>query len=215
MVQKKSISDWLNSISNVLVIGIGGGGDAISAYPTINYLKNANKNIYFANIHVSSDPENFKLFSKLSYGNAAFILNEQPLNEKRARCIELILESQLKVPCYSCLSNYGVSDLSNSLKLIIEENNIDGIIAIDGGTDSLASIDTNITSIINDAISLAALSILNFSIIPIGIIGCCADLEMDLDKFMLTFSSALKNGSYLGVIDFPINHDIVYESLII
>jgi len=209
-----SLDKWLTNCSKVLVVGVGGGGDAISSFPTIRFIQNAGKEVVFANIHISSDPVTFVNYSQLSIGKSGFKMYSQPKGEKTARCIELLLNSSFQIPIYTCLSNYGAAELANSLRLIIEANNINAIFAVDGGTDTFAGIDTNITSIINDAISLAALSMLNFKNFPLGIIGCCADLEMDLNKFMEKFSLALSNNSYMGVIDFPVILKDDYFSLL-
>jgi hypothetical protein len=209
-----TFDEWSTKINRVLILGIGGGGDAISALPTIQHLRKKGKEIILANTHYTSDVINFRTFSQRQIGPSGFIMSGQPFPESNARCIELIVASFLHVPTYSCISNYGSIGLLQSLELIIQENAIDAVIAIDGGTDSLAGVDTNITSVINDAISLGAISKLNLKYLPLGIIGCCADLEMDIFKFMEKLSFIMRNDAYIGMIDFSSETHNLYSRIV-
>jgi hypothetical protein len=127
---------------NILIAGAGGGFDAYAGLPLYHVLKENNQ-VFFANFSTQAD--SVVRLAEFEYP-----------------------EGQMGVPCY-LLPRAGVQLVRAAYKLLIARHNIDVIILVDGGVDSLMigdEIDRG--TVLEDFISLAAVGGTNDAH-PIGV----------------------------------------------
>lgn len=194
-------NQWIAATNRVLIVGSGGGGDAISALPTVWALTNAGKDVILVNVHTADNPSAIAKSADAALGDACFKLRSRPRAEGRARFSEIEVESVTGIDAYTAVSNHGAHRLAGSLRRLCEVRGIDGIFCLDSGSDLLAGLDTKITSILTDAISFAAVSMLTSQWFPVGVIGATADLEMDITTFAARVALAAHSGEFCGFIN--------------
>jgi hypothetical protein len=138
--------DELNSAKNILLAGAGGGFDIFCGLPLYFALKAINKNVYLANLSFSIlpqpprvAPENWltptllkvtaDLFANDTRWLAALYFPELHLTKWFA-------QQDQNVPIY-CFENTGVKPLVTNYETLIATLDLDTVVLVDGGTDSL------------------------------------------------------------------------------
>ena len=195
------IIDHLESCNNILIAGMGGGFDVFCGLPIYFKLKNSKKDVHLANFSFS-DVSNFSKGLRLSetlvgvdseYDDLIFNFPEIHLSrwfkEKRNEDVTIW-----------CFQKTGTDPLLDNYKLLIEHLNIDTILLIDGGVDSLVTGDeAEVGTIIEDATSLFVLNELDE--LKTRLL-CCAGFGAERD---ITYSQILENiavlfreGGFLG-----------------
>lgn len=198
-----------------LVVGLGGGGDALSALPAVSYLQESGCRVVLGNVHFSTSPTRLLALCDRRFGQSGGQLTTAIVRDGRARPTEVVVGRALDVPAISFVANYGAAALSASFRAVINEFEIDSIWAVDGGTDSLAAFDTNVTTVVTDAIALRALGQQEIGASPvIALIGACADNEMSIRQFLSRVARAADAGGLLGILPFPPGLLAQYEHLL-
>ena len=140
-ITRPRIIDLLSNSSNVLVAGCGGGYDVLSGLPLYFALRDQGKSVTLANLSFTSlyylSPP--LLCDKCHVVDASF--KSDKLSEKQY-FPELYLARWLKekgheTPIYCFDRNIGAQSLSKAYNKIVDKHNIDAIVLVDGGTDSL------------------------------------------------------------------------------
>lgn len=187
-----------------LVVGVGGGGDALAALPTISHLTLTGSQVVLANVHFSTAPNRLRQACVQTFGKVGGRLPDTSLRDGRARPTEVLVGAALGVPAITFVANDGAEALADSIRSVASAFGITSICAVDGGTDSLAGLDTRITTVVTDAITLRALDALSSELpCALGVIGACADDEMSLSCYLARISEAAQAGALVGILPFP------------
>lgn len=192
---------WLARSRRVLLVAIGGGGDAISSLPLAWFLQAVGKKVSVVNIHCIDNLPHTLQYAGASYGPACFSLSALPPRETRARFSEFFVAALTGIPCYSGTVNHGARALAQSLTVLMRHTRSNALACVDGGTDCLAGFDTRITSVLTDAICLAAIQHVRTPWIPLGVIGACADREMSLATFNSRLAKAAALRAFCGSLE--------------
>lgn len=148
----------LADCDNILLAGAGGGFDIYSAIPLYFALRRQNKTVHLANLSFASlsDPEAqigdhcFKV-SKETKGSTTYF-------PEKSLCKWLHEREGISEVVYS-FPQTGVVPLKRSYEQLIAELDLDGIVLVDGGTDSLMRGDeVGLGTPAEDAASLVAVS---------------------------------------------------------
>ena len=137
--------DELNSAKNILLAGAGGGFDIFCGLPLYFALKTTDKNVYLANLSFSvlpqppiAVPENW-LTPNLLKVTADLFSNKNWLSAvyfPELHLTKWFAKQGWNVPIY-CFENTGVKPLVANYKTLVETLDLDTVILVDGGTDSL------------------------------------------------------------------------------
>ena len=147
----------LEDSQNVLIAGCGGGFDVFAGVPLTQYLRARGKSVVFANFSFTNlwmcggeriAPTLWRVdrqSSELPYFPEKWLVEWLNRNERPA-------------PVYA-FAKSGVVPLSSAYELIIREHQIDLVVLVDGGTDSVIFGDEpGIGSAVEDAVSIVAVS---------------------------------------------------------
>jgi hypothetical protein len=169
------ILDKLANSQNILIAGAGGGSDVLCGLPIYFALKELGKTVHLANY-------SFTEFRLAQFVGEPEILIEDTLIGARGSVndpIQYYSEGYLAqwfAKVYQedvtiwMFAKIGVKPLVTSYRALVKRFKIDAIILVDGGVDSLMRGDENgAGSLLEDSISLAAVSQLD---VPIKILSC-------------------------------------------
>jgi len=127
----------LEPARNVLIAGAGGGYDVFSGLPLYFALRNAGKSVHLANLSFSNLEwsANRLLAEALLYVDADARGNESYAPEIHlARSLRA--EGLGDVPVY-CFARTGVKPLREAYRVLADRLELDTVVLVDGGTDSL------------------------------------------------------------------------------
>ncbi len=152
--------EFFNDVSSskvVLIAGVGGGFDVASGIPLYKYLRELGKEVILAN---------FSFTDLIATGSVMMSRGLYPITEEsndlsyfpEKLIVQWIKEnSNETVNMYAFSNQLGVAPLRKAYLEIIEKHNIDTLIMVDGGTDSLMFGDeSGVGTIIEDSCSLVA-----------------------------------------------------------
>lgn len=165
----------LKNCRNIMFIGLGGGFDIFSAMPLSDAIK-CQKSI-FVN---SSGSNSFHYKESTDY----------PEGSLQEHCDTI----------YS-VGRHGVKLVSRAYAAIVDKHEIDTIIAVDGGVDSLMRGDEqNSGTVLEDFIALAAISNLDVPVKILSCVGFGCETEEDLNHYCVLENIAhlTKDGYFLG-----------------
>lgn len=164
--------------NNFLIAGAGGGFDVYAGLPIYLSLKSAGCNIILANY--SSTSKGFKVRNSIAEDYPEY-------------CLSL-------PPCYT-FGRSGVLDVYEGYKEIVKTHQIDSIILIDGGVDSLMCGDEEFAgTILEDFISLASVDMLdvpNKYLVCLGF-GCETEENLNHYRVLENIANLSKTGDFLG-----------------
>lgn len=169
---------------NILFAGIGGGFDVFSAIPLwINLRNTTNRKFVFSNYNPLAD----------KFSDDPKVYPEKQLHQ-------ILKANEFDVPVYT-LPKVGVKTYIGMYEEIIKKHNIDTIVAMDGGVDSLMQGDEeDAGTILEDFVSMIAINKTscknNFLICS----GFGTELEEGLchHHILENISSIIKRGGFLG-----------------
>lgn len=130
----------LQNAQNILIAGAGGGFDIYSGVPLFVALKAQGKNVHLANLsfsflHKIIAEEVFSNCFEVTSFDVKKNVNFDYFPEKYL-AEWLFNKYQTNIPVYA-FPKVGVVQLKNAYKYLLKRYNIDAVILIDGGTDSL------------------------------------------------------------------------------
>lgn len=188
----------LSETRSILIAGAGGGFDIVSGIPLYLYLRSLGKQVVLANLSFTalpfSDSEEVfpgtyrvtKESTNLPYFPEKYILDW--LGSKNENAI-----------MYGLSNKMGVLPLSQAYSFIIEAHNIDTLILVDGGTDSLMFGDeSKVGTIVEDACSIIAASKSSVSNSFLAAIGFGVEHDLNHHACLENISALIKDGQYLG-----------------
>lgn len=192
----------------ILVFGIGGGGDALSAIVPWNYYRKLGHEVKIGAViweRYVEDPipgpickEDLRNFKEINdvvyevYQNTYAIRGGRKVVPQLVRVLSVINDYG-----YAICNKFGDIGMIQGLKDLIEKEKFDLIVGVDAGGDVLANGDEkNLSSPLIDSISLSALANLDNTLL--GIIGAGSDGELDYEYVLKRISEVAKLG---GLID--------------
>jgi len=141
-LNKLPFFDSLEDSQNILIAGCGGGYDIYSGLPLFFSLKNAQKNVFLWNLCFTAD-EDIAFDCPAIFSNVLYKVSASNKTKYSGTYFpELYLSQYLKekcnldVPIYTAIRT-GVKKLTPAFQMLIDQLNIDTLILVDGGTDSL------------------------------------------------------------------------------
>jgi hypothetical protein len=196
------IFEQLSECENVLIAGMGGGFDIFCGLPIYFELQRAGYNVHLASLtHASLKRlRGARRITPTLIGIMASTESHTPYFPERHLTQWFAQELQQEITIW-CFEKTGVVPLLNDYQALVDYLNIDGIILIDGGVDSLIRGDeTEIGSIPEDIGSIAVVN--ELSQIPVRITTCLgfgAELEISYAHIFENMAALTKAGGFLGV----------------
>ena len=166
--------------TNFLIAGAGGGFDVYGGLPLTYELLRANANVVMASFSLRSQ----------GFGVRESTPEDYPEGEL----------TNIGVPVYTFGKN-GVQGLHSAYAEIIVKHKIDSIILVDGGVDSLMVGDeVSAGTVLEDSISLAAVSRLGVAHKYVACLGFGTEIEEDLNHYRVleNISSLIKAKAMVG-----------------
>lgn len=191
----------LESSERILLAGAGGGFDIFCGLPLYFALRKAWKEVHFASLSFSSlsatkaerlSPILFKVDADTIHSNDYF---------PEAFLSAWFRESEkVEVPIF-CFEQSGVQPLAAAYQTLVERLNLDAIVLIDGGTDSLMRGDeVSLGTPQEDIASIAAVSQVQVRQKLLACLGVGVDSFHGVchSYFFEAVSEIMKRGGYLG-----------------
>lgn len=138
MISTVPLFEKLKNAQNILLVGAGGGFDIYAGIPFLLDLQNQNKNIVLANyaftfLKATNSIEAFPYCWEIN----SFLEEDNMPSYFPEKFLKVGLEkNNIDIPLYA-FEKVGVQPLKNAYNYLIEKHQIDAIVLIDGGTDSL------------------------------------------------------------------------------
>jgi hypothetical protein len=163
------ILNQLLSAKNILLVGMGGGYDIFCGMPLYHDLRKAGKNVLLGNLTTSQLPKNTAgeqlnpHLVGIGSTNSGFLKRlsfaktEQPIHACEQHLVEFLANHYLDKPAVWCFERTGVQPMVKSYQQLIQKYEIDTVVLVDGGVDSLIKGDENEQgTLIEDVLSIAA-----------------------------------------------------------
>ncbi|MEM2795888.1 MAG: DUF1152 domain-containing protein [Candidatus Hadarchaeales archaeon] len=193
-------------MSAALVVGIGGGGDIVSAIPVRNYLKRLGIRVLLGGLtweryvvdpqpgpRKLSEIQNIEPLSETSALASSATVSTKGIRFTASKVSEFLGEKVLLLD-----PNLGVRGLIRGISAAIKKFNLDMVVGVDGGGDVLISgEEKNIRSPLLDSMMLATLASLDSATL-LAVIGCCTDGELTLEEFMRQLARIARFGGLIG-----------------
>jgi hypothetical protein len=154
---------------NILLVGMGGGYDIFCGMPIYYELRKAGKNVILGNLTTSQLPKNTEgeqlnpNLIGIGQTNSGFLKRlsfaktEKPINACEQHLVEFLANHYSDKPAIWCFQRTGVQPMLKSYQQLIQKYEIDTVVLIDGGVDSLIKGDENQQgTLIEDILSIAA-----------------------------------------------------------
>ncbi len=211
------IDQMLKKVSKVLISGVGGGGDVLTALHVRWALEKIAPHVKWIQGGVTGAPiTHFKSIEALS--NVSAWVTEKSRSSPPHRLIEAVVARKLNEKVFLLSCSRGVRNMVNSLNEISQSENIEMCIFIDGGTDSLAFSGSAVISPVEDTMTLAALGLGEFSerlkyrVLGVSAVGC--DGEMSLAEISNQLMKISRAGGYIGGTFFPVERLSEYSEIL-
>jgi len=147
----------IKSSKRVLIAGVGGGFDIASGIPLYRYLRDLGKEVLLANFSFTDLVATGSEMMSQGLYPITTECNDLPYFPEKLIIEWIKEESAESVSMYAFSNQLGVASLRRAYLEIIEKHNIDTLIMVDGGTDSLMFGDeSGVGTIIEDSCSLLA-----------------------------------------------------------
>lgn len=210
------IDQMLKSVKKVLISGIGGGGDVLTALHVRWALEKLAPDIKWVQGGVTgSDINHFEQIEKVDESSAW--ISAKSKSKPPHRLIEAIIAKKLeKMFLLSC--HHGVKNMIKSLNSLIESESIEMALFLDGGTDILSFFGSAVVSPVEDTMGLAAVGLgdysnhLKYRVAGVSVVG--SDGEMTLDEIGSQLLKIYGAGGYVGGTFFPAERLLEYAQII-
>lgn len=189
----------IEKAQNILLAGAGGGFDIASGIPLYTYLKTQGKNVILANL---SFTELTQIGSEeVCPSTYPITVNSNPQEYFPEKYIlEWLSKTYSEMPImYGFLHDVGVAPLRQAYQYLIKEHQLDTIILVDGGTDSLMFGDESaVGTIIEDACSILAVAKAGASKNYLVSIGFGVEQHLNHHACLQNIATLTESGGYLG-----------------
>ena len=190
----------ISKARSVLIAGAGGGFDLVSGIPLYLYLRSLGidavlANLSFAALPFSDCEEVFAHTYRISESGA-----DLPYFPEKYLLEWLHLRGEAP-PLYAFSNKVGVQPLRAAYAYVVDRHQIDTLILVDGGTDSLMFGDeAKVGTIVEDACSIVAAGGLGMSERYVAAIGFGVEHELNHHACLENIAELGKAGRYLGAL---------------
>ena len=199
------ILDQLMACENLLIAGMGGGFDIFCGLPIYFELTRRGKIVHLANYSFSPKygppiTEGEHLTDTL-VGVTADIAPESFLYFPELYLSQWFKETRNEAVTIWCFHSTGVTPLLQNYETLVKHLNIDGILLIDGGVDSLVRGDEAMAgTLLEDSISLVAVDMLKAGVEHkwIAALGLGAEQDMAYAQVFENIAALTESGDFLG-----------------
>lgn len=199
------IAEELAECENLLIAGMGGGFDLYCGLPIYLELKRMGRRVHLAN---------------LSFSQATFLKNGERIGDSivgvsgknrsylpyfpELHLARYLLEAHNDDATVWCFLTMGAQPLLAAYRALIERLDIDGILLVDGGVDSLMRGDeAQMGTVLEDACSLAAVSALDhLKLRRLACVGMGAEQDVTHAHVFENIAALAKVGGFLGSCSF-------------
>ncbi|MGL9616411.1 DUF1152 domain-containing protein [Bradyrhizobium sp. U531] len=189
----------LNHATNVLIAGCGGGFDVFAGVPLAQHLTARGKNVVFAGLSFT----NLWLCGGERVGETVWRVDQSAAEipyfpEKWLA--EWLARGEQLVPIYA-FAKSGVRPLAAAYRSIIDRHDIDTVILVDGGTDSIVFGDEpGVGSVVEDAVTLVAADHAAGENVLLAAIGFGVDHYHGVSHhaFLENVAQLIRDGGFLG-----------------
>jgi hypothetical protein len=199
------ILDQLKDSQNILIAGAGGGFDVFAGLPVYFTLRDAGKNVHLANFSfthfelakVVSDPID-EIPGVLMGARSGVRL---PLNYFPEGYLSEWFALQQENVTVWMIGRAGVVQMAQAYVHLVQKLNIDALILVDGGVDSLMHGDEEAPgTLIEDSMTLAAIENLDIPVKLLACIGFGTEMEESVchHHALENIASLAKTGGFLG-----------------
>jgi len=201
----------ISQYQNILVLGVGGGFDVVSALPIYLSLLLDNKNVALGStnhVHLKSFYEGL---GKEVYQGVLCIEPQESIN---GIVIESQLANRLHTNIYS-FKKLGVLPLRRAIRYICDQHAIDLIIAVDGGVDALMTCKEKVQGTpIEDIATITAIS----GTTGVDKVLCCVGMGAEIDEGLTAEAIApnvleLFEDGFLGVSAWVGDNEIIETTI--
>jgi len=186
---------------NLLIAGMGGGFDVFCGLPIYFELQKLGINIHLANYsfsEITTFTGSKRLTSSLVGVDAEF--NDRVIYFPELYLTKWFKEKRNEKITIWCFHKKGTRPLLDNYLTLVDHLNIDGILLIDGGVDSLIRGDEEmVATLIEDAISLHVVNELKD--IPVRVIACIgfgAERHLNYGQILENIAGITRAGGFLG-----------------
>ena len=218
----KSIEELVRKSKKALVIGIGGGGDIVGAVPTSNYLNLLGVKTILGGLtweRLPIDPQpgprtfseiiNLELISETTAFANSKTRTKTGVRFAASRVAEFFNSKTILVDI-----NKGVQGVVKGLTETAEKLNLDLIIGVDVGGDSIArGTEVTLKSPLADSTMVSALAQLKVPSI-LGVIGIGCDGELTIQELLDDIAHIIKLGGYIGARGLTTSDLVLLEKLV-
>jgi len=192
--------DSVASAQKVLLVGAGGGFDLASGIPIYLYLKEQGKEVVLANLSFTQLPftESEEVF-KGTYRVGVEPCDVPYFPEKFIH--DWLCARGHKPDVYAFVDELGVQSLRRAYRYLIDKYQIDTLVLVDGGTDSLMFGDeVGVGTIVEDSVSIVAASGAGLENTFLVATGFGVELHHKLDHFncLENMATLIRENAYLG-----------------
>ncbi len=197
------IFEQLSHCKNLLIAGMGGGFDIFCGLPIYFELKRRGQTVHLANFSftdVEAARGGIRL-SKTLIGATGEVPQVNPYFPEHylAQWFREEHEDEEQITIWA-FHKTGVVPLLENYRLLVERLEIDGILLIDGGVDSLVRGDeAEKGTLLEDAVSAYVVN--ELSNVPLKLIACVglgAELDMTYAHILENIAELTKQGGFLG-----------------
>lgn len=190
----------LNGATNVLIAGCGGGFDVFAGVPLAQYLSAQGKQVVFASLSFT----NLWLCGGERVGETAWRVDEHAAEIPYfpEKWLAEWLSRREQLASIYAFAKSGVRPLAAAYRSIIDRHDVDTVILIDGGTDSLVFGDEpGVGSVVEDAISLVAAEQAAGENVLLAAIGFGVDHYHGVSHhaFLQNAAQLIRDGGFLGM----------------
>lgn len=190
----------ISKARSVLIAGAGGGFDLVSGIPLYLYLRRLGINAVLANLSFTAlafseceevFPNTYRVME--SCADLPYFPEKYVLDWLRAKGEPPSL--------YAFSNEMGVQPLREAYSFVVNQHNIDALVLVDGGTDSLMFGDeTKVGTIVEDACSIIAACGTAVPNSYLAAIGFGVEHDLNHHACLENISALTKNGQYLGAL---------------
>lgn len=200
------ILEQLSDSKNILIAGIGGGFDVFCGLPIYFTLKEMGKNVHLANYSFSPVAiaahycKTITLQRDFLEGATAKIPSDLQLGYYPegylAQWFKKKFDEEIVIWMFA---KVGPATLIPLYKRLVEHLEVDAMILLDGGVDSLMiGNEAGAGTFLEDTISMIAIETLDIPVKIQGCLGFGAELEVAHNNALANMAALVKEGAYLG-----------------
>ena len=199
-LEENLLFENLSDCENILLAGAGGGFDIYAGIPLYFSLRRKNKNVHLANLSFASLHDESCRVSEHCFNVTKETAGSETYFPERTLCQWFAESQDIDVSVYA-FSLCGVKPLRAVYNQLIEDLEIDAIVLVDGGTDSLMRGDeVGLGTPSEDLASMVAVNGTNVSTKLLTCIGFGVDRFHGVchAQFLESVASLTQYGAFLG-----------------